>query len=341
MWLPDGELEELVRTLRAETSKRLGEAFPGADFLGLDDAGAAQAQRIVLGVCDDEDRNRVLRRQPSLGADGQKQLAERLCDEIFGMGVIQPHIDDRDPTAEETSVNGPRVGFITRSGNQVERMDPHFASDEELRAFIQRQVSRAGGRIDEASPYASVRLANGCRLTAVLPPITGCPRLTIRAPRARVRSVEDLADLNLFSAPPERAAPARRERSLLASAPELARFLDAAVRGRLNILVSGGTGTGKTTTLRGLCGAIPRDERVVTIETDPELMLEGDVLENCVELFAQPRGRRGGLSATARESGAAAATQQDPDWRGDGPRSRGHAQRHEFWSRRLDVYYSR
>jgi pilus assembly protein CpaF len=293
MWLPDDELEELVRALRPETAKRLGEAFPGQDFLDLNDAGASQAQRIVLGVCDDEDRNRVLGRRPSLGADGQKQLAERLCDELFGMGVLQPYTDDRRPDAEETSVNGPRLGFVTSSGNQVERIDPHFASDEELRAYIQRQVSKAGGRIDDASPYASVRLANGCRLTAVLPPITGCPRLTIRTPRARVRSVEDLAALNLFSPPPPRAPAVRRSQSALAGEPELARFLDAAVTARMNILVSGGTGTGKTTSLRGLCGAIPAMERVVTIETDPELMLEGDVLANCVELWSRPANLEG------------------------------------------------
>jgi pilus assembly protein CpaF len=293
VWIEDDELERLVRELRAETTRRLSKAFAGRDFLALSNVEASEAQRIVFAVCDEEDRARILRQQASLGTDGRKQLAGRMVDEIFGMGVLQRHLDDRDPTSEEYSVNRPDLAFVTRSGNQVERTNPRFASPEELRSFIQRQVSRAGGRIDEASPYASVRMANGCRLTAVLPPITACPRLTVRVPRKRVHSIEDLANLKLFSPPPERPAAHHPRQSPLGDAPELARFLQAAVAGRLNILVSGGTGTGKTTTLRGLCGAISPEERVVTIETDPELMLEGDVLDNCVELWSRPPNLEG------------------------------------------------
>lgn len=287
MSLPHETLEELVRALRAEVAQRLGEAFRGKDFLALGEAERSQAEAVVMGICDQEDRSQALRGGRGLGIDGQKQLAERLFDEVFGLGVLQRHTDDREPDVEEVSVNRPRLGFLTRSGNRVERFDPWYASDDEMRDHAQRLVSRAGGRIDEANPYASVRLANGCRLTAVLPPLSGCPRLTIRVPRVRIRSVEDLAELDLFSPPPAPVISAWIDRSGPGGGPELARFLQAAVRGRLNLLVSGGTGVGKTATLRGLCGAIPPTERVVTIETDPELMLEGDVLENCVELWTR------------------------------------------------------
>jgi pilus assembly protein CpaF len=327
VWIEDDELERLVRELRAETTRRLSKAFAGRDFLALSNVEASEAQRIVFAVCDEEDRARILRQQASLGTDGRKQLAGRMVDEIFGMGVLQRHLDDRDPTSEEYSVNRPDLAFVTRSGNQVERTNPRFASPEELRSFIQRQVSRAGGRIDEASPYASVRMANGCRLTAVLPPITACPRLTVRVPRKRVHSIEDLANLKLFSPPPERPAAHHPRQSPLGDAPELARFLQAAVAGRLNILVSGGTGTGKTTTLRGLCGADARGRCARQ-------------LRRAVEPAAQLRGGRRGVAQAAGEGCPPAPPQPGADRRGDGRRGRRHALSDELRSRRLDVHDS-
>lgn len=268
MQLPPEGLEELARSMRAEAARALGEAFGGADLSALDEHGLARAEAILLQFCEDLDRSRALRGERSLETGGRKQLAERLFDELFGLGALQPFLDDREPDVEEVSVNSPRTGFLRRSGNQRERFDPGLRSEEELRDFIQRVVSRAGRRIDEASPYVSVRLEDGCRLTAVLPPLTEQPRLTVRIPRLRARSLEDLVELGTAE-------------------PELARFLEAAVRGRLNILVSGGTFSGKTTTLRALCGAISPEERVVTIEEDPELGLEGDVLPNCIGLWTR------------------------------------------------------
>lgn len=265
MQLPPEDLEDLVRALRGEAAKRLGEAFRGRDLLGLDEDELGRAEAALLEICEKEDRGRALSGGAAFGADGQKQLAERLCDEIFGLGVLQPYTDDREPDVEEVSVNQATKGTLVRSGNRRERFDPRFRSDVEFRDYAQRQVARAGGRLDEASPWASVRLASGCRLTAVLPPISSSPRLTIRVPRIRAHSVEDLVALGTVE-------------------PELSRFLEAAVRGRLTILVSGGTFSGKTTTLRALCGAVPALERLVTIEQDPELMLEGDVPAECVDL---------------------------------------------------------
>jgi pilus assembly protein CpaF len=161
-------------------------------------------------------------------------------------------------------VNAPDRGFVVRAGGAKEEIHPGFASDEEVRSLLARIIARAGRRIDDASPAVDVRLLDGARLHALLPPLVRTACLTIRRHRMVAESLDDLVALQTVS-------------------DELAGFLRGAVEGGLNVLVSGGTASGKTTTLNAMGGAIPPSERVVTIEETAELRLE-ELLPDCVAL---------------------------------------------------------
>jgi pilus assembly protein CpaF len=170
-------------------------------------------------------------------------------------------------------VNAPDRGFVLRAGGAKEGFRPGFASDEEVRSLIARIVSRAGRRIDDSSPAVDVRLPDGARLHAIMPPLARRPCLTIRRHRLVAENLDELVSLGTVST-------------------QLAGFLRQAVEGGLNVLVSGGTASGKTTTLNALGAAIPGAERVVTIEETAELQLE-DRLPDCVALetrFANVEG---------------------------------------------------
>jgi pilus assembly protein CpaF len=234
-------------------------------------APTAQDEDRVRAIIEDEvatyERRAVTTNKPLLvDADGVKR---RLFDSVFGLGILQPLMDD--PRVEEIIVNGPLRIFTIRDGRKEQAVGVYFETDEELRQLVKRVVSSAGRRLDESSPMVDVRLRDGSRLNAVIPPAsTRWTSVTIRKFVLRAQSLHELVELGAL---PGAAAD----------------FLDAAVQAGVNILVSGQTGSGKTTLLNALGASIAAiDERVVTVEEVPELMLDRQ-LPDCVAL--QVRGK--------------------------------------------------
>lgn len=213
-------------------------------------------------VLADENRERILAGEQPLAADVTARAVRALYDLFFGFGPLQPYLED--PNVEEIILNSPSCGFVLRAGAAKEQIDPGIGSDQELRTLLTRIVTRAGRRIDDSCPAVDARLPDGSRLHAVLPPIAAHPALTIRRHRMVAQTLDDLIDLGTLTL-------------------EAARFLRAAVSGGLNLLVSGGTASGKTTTLNALGREIPDAERVVTIEETTELRL-AELLADCVAL---------------------------------------------------------
>jgi pilus assembly protein CpaF len=200
-----------------------------------------------------------------------------VTDEILGHGPIEPLL--RDPAVSEIMVNGPRRIFVERAG-LISPVDAEFADEAHLRRVIDRIVSRIGRRVDEASPMVDARLPDGSRVNAVVPPVAlDGSTLTIRKFSADPLKVNDLIAFGTMT-------------------PAVATMLSACVRGRLDIVVSGGTGSGKTTTLNVLSSFIPTDERVVTIEDAAELQLHQ---AHVVRLESRPANTEGRGEVTIRD----------------------------------------
>jgi pilus assembly protein CpaF len=190
-------------------------------------------------------------KRPLSTAD-RARITQEIIDDILGNGPLEPLL--RDPEITEVMVNRADTIFVEKGG-RIFRTDLRFADEDHLRRTIDRIVSRVGRRVDEASPMVDARLPDGSRVNAVLPPIAldGCS-LTIRKFSKDPYTVKDLVTMGTLT----RAS---------------AEVLEACVRGRLNILISGGTGSGKTTTLNVLSSFIPDDERIITVEDAAELQL--------------------------------------------------------------------
>ena len=182
----------------------------------------------------------------------RQRLFEQIVAEILGLGPLEPFL--ADPTITEVMVNGAKNIYVEREGKLV-RTNAVFESDDHLMRIIERIVAPLGRRIDESSPYVDARLPDGSRVNAVITPISLVgPVLTIRKFFKIPLTVERLVELGSVSA-------------------EAMELLKACVVAKLNIVVSGGTGTGKTTFLNVLSGYIPDNERIVTIENAAELQL--------------------------------------------------------------------
>jgi pilus assembly protein CpaF len=193
-------------------------------------------------------------RIPLSGPD-RAQLVQDVTDDVLGYGPIDGLL--KDPDVTEVMVNGPGRVYVERGG-KITPAPVCFADEAHLRRIIEKIVAQVGRRVDEANPMVDARLPDGSRVNAVLPPLAiGGPFLTIRKFAKDPFTVNDLINFGTFS-------------------PETARFLQACVKGRLNVIVSGGTGTGKTTALNVLSSFIPSDERVVTVEDAKELQLRQD-----------------------------------------------------------------
>jgi len=245
--------------LRERAQEEIGRSL--AEDLPEEDA-EARAWSLLVELGEEENRRRVLSQDPPFSPEERTATAQELFNQFFRLGPLQPLLDDE--SIEEVIVNAPDRGFVVRAGGAKEEIHPGFASDEEVRSLLARIIARAGRRIDDASPAVDVRLPDGARLHALLPPLVRRACLTIRRHRMVAESLDDLVALQTVS-------------------DELAGFLRGAVEGGLNVLVSGGTASGKTTTLNALGGAIPPSERVVTIEETVELRLE-ELLPDCVAL---------------------------------------------------------
>ncbi|MGD8281932.1 MAG: CpaF family protein [Gemmatimonadota bacterium] len=187
-----------------------------------------------------------------LNLEERDELIQQVLDEIFGLGPLQPLMDD--PTIADILVNTSQMVYVERNG-RLERTDVRFHDDKHLLQVIDRIVSSVGRRIDDASPMVDARLPDGSRVNAVIPPLSiDGPHLSIRKFNDDALSADDMVRMGSLSEP-------------------MLRFLEGVVRGRLNVLISGGTGAGKTTLLNMLSGFIPETERIVTVEDSAELRL--------------------------------------------------------------------
>ncbi|MEX2293188.1 MAG: CpaF family protein [Acidimicrobiales bacterium] len=190
-----------------------------------------------------------------LSAADKAQLIQDVSDDILGYGPIDRLL--KDDEISEVMVNGPESVYVERIG-RIEKTSASFVDDTHLRRIIDKIVSQVGRRIDEAVPMVDARLPDGSRVNAVIHPLAvGGPFLTIRKFSKEPFQIDDLIRFGTLNA-------------------HAARFLQACVVGRLNVIVSGGTGTGKTTTLNVLSSFIPPDERIVTVEDAKELQLHQD-----------------------------------------------------------------
>ncbi|MFB0834011.1 CpaF family protein [Arthrobacter halodurans] len=215
--------------------------------------------------------------QVPLSPEERRRLIRDVGDEVLGLGPLQRFLDD--PEVSEIMVNHKDQIYVERSGG-LHLTDAAFSSDEQLRRVIERIVSRVGRRIDESSPLVDARLEDGSRVNAIIPPLAvNGPSLTIRKFAATPYTVRDLIDFGTLSS-------------------EMAVLLEACVEARLNVIVSGGTGTGKTTLLNVLSGFIPDNERIVTIEDAVELQLQQD---HVVRLESRPANIEGKGAITIRD----------------------------------------
>ena len=207
----------------------------------------------------------------------RERITQDIADDILGYGPLEPYL--RDDDVAEVMVNGPFDIWLERKGKLV-KVDGKFKDEAHLRRTIDKIVSRIGRRVDESSPMVDARLPDGSRVNAVVPPLAiDGSTLTIRKFSADPLTVNDLIKFGSLS-------------------DRTADFLDACVRGRLNVVVSGGTGAGKTTTLNVLSSFIPADERIVTIEDAAELQLKQD---HVVRLESRPSNIEGKGAVTIRD----------------------------------------
>ena len=199
----------------------------------------------------------------------RSHVAQQVADEVLGHGPLEPYLRDAD--VSEIMVNGHDQIYIERSG-RLYQTKAAFTDEAHLRRTIEKIVARVGRRVDEASPMVDARLPDGSRVNAVVPPIAlDGSLLTIRKFAADPFTVDDLISFGTLTG-------------------QAAELLEACVRGRLNIVISGGTGSGKTTTLNVLSSFIPADERIVTIEDAAELQLRQ---EHVLRMESRPANLEG------------------------------------------------
>ena len=204
-------------------------------------------------------------------------VIQRIEDEVMGLGPLEPLLADK--SVSDILVNGAKSVYIERHG-KLERTNVTFNDDAHLMNTIDRIVSAVGRRIDESSPMVDARLADGSRVNAIIPPLAiDGPSVSIRRFAVELLSMDDLIAFGTINA-------------------NLAKVLEVIVKARLNVLISGGTGSGKTTTLNILSGFIPLDERVVTIEDSAELQLQQP---HVVRLETRPPNIEGRGEVTARD----------------------------------------
>ena len=212
-----------------------------------------------------------------LNSSEKDQLVEEVVAETFGWGPLEPLL--QDPTIDDILVNNYKTVYIERTG-KLAKVDVSFKDNFHLRHIINRIVARIGRRIDEASPMVDARLADGSRVNAIIPPLalTG-PVLSIRRFKKIPLTAQSLIDLGSISR-------------------EILYLLQVAVRARMNVLISGGTGSGKTTFLNIMSAFIPHDERIITIEDAAELKLQQP---HVISLETRPANMEGRGKVTQRE----------------------------------------
>src|SRR5437899_10770327 len=236
------------------------------------DSAEDLSERVLRAVME----QLTLDRTP-LTREERRQLVREIADDILGYGPLEPLLRDDDVT--EVMVNGADRIYVERAG-KIEPAHTAFVDDAHVLRIIDKIVSQVGRRIDESSPMVDARLPDGSRVNAIIPPLAlRGPTLTIRKFARDPYTIDDLIGFGT-------------------STPEAASFLSACVRGKLNVLISGGTGTGKTTTLNALSAFVPNDERIVTIEDAAELQLQQ---HHVITLEARPPNIEGEAEVRIRE----------------------------------------
>jgi len=261
--------EELLREIRL----RLQDEVMGAFHLLLDVTNPTELQARIEVIVD-----RIIRADGfAVTHDERSRLVEELVGEVGGLGPLDPLL--LDETITEIMVNGPSHLYIERAG-KIQRIESHFLNDEHVLRIIDRIITPIGRRIDASSPRVDARLPDGSRVNAVIEPLSLVgPVITVRKFPARPLTVDDLIQFGTATA-------------------ETFEFLRICIEARLNVFVSGGTGSGKTTTLNVLSSFIPNDERIVTIEDAAELQLRQ---EHVVTLESRPPNIEGQGEITIRD----------------------------------------
>ncbi len=229
-----------------------------------------------------DETNRIINeilfeRKRNLSFGDKQKIANYVMDEVFGYGPITCLIED--PTITEIMVNGPEDIYIERKGKII-KSGNSFRDDNHIMHTIDKIISPLGRRVDESSPMVDGRLPDGSRVNVIIPPLSvKSPTITIRKFAVEPYTLEDLITFGTLN-------------------QDLARILKACVRGRINIIVSGGTGSGKTTLLNVISGFIPNSERIITIEDAAELQLQQ---EHIVSLESRPPNIEGKGLITIRD----------------------------------------
>ncbi|MGH9800346.1 MAG: CpaF family protein, partial [Blastocatellia bacterium] len=236
-----------MQELKSKVHRTLINRLDLSKLEGLEQTVAdLEVKKAITKILDDENA-------PLSGAERDK-IQTDVLNELFGLGPLQLLL--ADTTIADILVNGPKNVFIERRGKLEKRDDITFRDDAHLMQIIDRIVSRIGRRIDESSPMVDARLKDGSRVNAIIPPLAlDGPMLSIRRFGTDPLKIKDLIELNALT-------------------PELAQLMEGCVKSRLNILISGGTGAGKTTMLNCLSSFIPDTERLVTIEDSAELLMQ-------------------------------------------------------------------
>ena len=230
------------------------------DLEKLSRVNSSQARQAVSGIV----KEIIAEQRVPLNFDEQERIQADLLDEVFGLGPLEPLL--RDAKISDILINDKDHVFIEKNG-LLQRVDTTFRDDKHLLQIIDRIVSRVGRRVDESSPMVDARLPDGSRVNAIIPPLAlDGPSMSIRRFGTGPLAANQLVQLKSVS-------------------PEMMEVLSSAVKARISILISGGTGTGKTTLLNILSQYIPRTERIVTIEDAAELRL---AQEDIVRLETRP-----------------------------------------------------
>ena len=238
--------KERLSEIKVELHKRL---LDNLNLAALETASEADLRAEISAIASEalEEMAIVLNREE------RATLNQELYDEVTGLGPLEPLL--KDDTVNDILVNGPHQVFVERAG-KLELTDTTFKDEKHLLRIIDKIVSAVGRRVDESNPYVDARLADGSRFNAMVPPIAVDGSLvSIRKFKKEKLGVDDLVRFGAFT-------------------EEMAAYLQAAVSTRLNIIVSGGTGSGKTTTLNALSSFIDDSERILTIEDTAELQLQ-------------------------------------------------------------------
>ncbi len=258
--------EELKRLIHSKLVDKL-DLSRVSDLEG--DTLRREIRLVVERLCDTEN--------PLLNRMERERLIDEVLDETFGFGPLEVLL--KDPTISDILVNGPHKIYVERRG-KMEKTDVKFRDNDHLLQIIDRIVSKVGRRVDETSPMVDARLPDGSRVNAIIPPLAlDGPSMSIRRFGSNPLKLEDLLNYKAFT-------------------PEMAMLMEACIKARLNIVISGGTGCGKTTLLNTLSSFIPGDERVITIEDAAELQLQQD---HVVRLETRPPNIEGKGAVTTRD----------------------------------------